>query len=81
MAFFDTNPSRYTRTKPSFARWLLEQKARDGGIGELARAAATDRGYPSEGDFKAVSKRLNELGATPEMHIALEEAQIDWAAY
>lgn len=81
MAFFDTNPSRYVRTKPNFARWLLDQQRRSDDVGELARAAAGDRGYPSDGDIKAVSKRLNELGAAPEMHVALEEAELDWAAF
>lgn len=74
------NPAQFAAKRENFARWLLAQLKRDDDIGELARAAHSDPGFPIDGDFKAVSKRLNAVQATPEMHLALEEAELDWAA-
>lgn len=72
---------RYHRSKPPLGRWLLEQKDRADPIGALAQAAAQDAGFPREGDFKAISARLNAIQADGEMHDALEEAEIDWARH
>lgn len=72
---------RYAPTKEPFGTWLLAQVGRDDDIGQLARCARADAGFPWTGDAKAVSKRLNELQADPEMHQALEEAEMDWAAF
>lgn len=69
-----------TRGRPNFARWLLSQKFKDDVIGELARGAAADPHYPVQGGIREVSKRLNELEADPDMHIALEDAELDWLA-
>lgn len=74
------NPAQFSAKRENFGRWLLAQKKRDDEIGELARAAHSDPGFPIDGDVKAVSKRLNAVQATPEMHVALEEAELDWAA-
>lgn len=63
---------------PSFGRWLLDQQHRDDAIGELAKQAARDAGFPRDGDAKAVSNRLNTLGADGDAHLALEEAELDW---
>ena len=65
----------------SLGRWLLAQQARTDAIGDLAKAARGDRGFPVDGDFKAISARLNELGADGDMHQALDDAEIDWVAY
>ncbi len=67
----------HSRTLPPFGQWLLHQASRQDAIGELARAAA-DRAFPRGGDFRAVSKRLNETGAGGEMHAALEDAELDY---
>lgn len=62
-------------------RWLLAQRGRSDMIGELAEAARRDPRFPIEGDFRAISARLNEVGADGDMHQALEDAELDWAAY
>lgn len=72
-------PITTTAAQP-FGRWLLAQRGRDGEIGQLADAAGRDPGFPRDGDFTAISKRLNALQADPEMHEALEQAELDWAA-
>ena len=61
-------------------RWLLSQHARTDIVGELAQSARRDPGFPADGDFAAISKRLNALGADGDMHEALETAELDWAA-
>lgn len=38
----------------TFGAWLLEERRRDDAIGELARAAAADADFPSDGDYAAV---------------------------
>lgn len=68
------------RSKPNFARWLIAQKAREDMIGDLAKAASRDPAYPLDGDHDAVSARLNQLSAESEMHIALDDAELDWLA-
>jgi hypothetical protein len=64
-----------------FGRWLLEQKDRDGFIGQLAQAARRDPAFPKDGDPEAVRKRMGLLGADPDMFEALEDAEMDWASY
>ena len=65
--------------KPPFARWLLLQVDQAGFLGPLAQAAKDDRGYPKAGDAEAVRKRLNTLGADPDMHEALDDAELAWS--
>lgn len=72
--------AQFAERKQSLGRWVLAQMKRDDEIGELARCAHLDPRFPIDGDFKAISARLNALEAPPEMHIALEEAELDWAA-
>lgn len=62
-------------------RWLLAQHRRSDIVGQLADAARRDPAFPADGDFAAISKRLNAVGADGDMHEALELAEIDWAAY
>jgi len=50
-------------------------------IGQLAKAATADRGFPRDGDFEAISRRLNRLQADGDTHAALEQADIEAAAY
>jgi len=64
-----------------FGRWLLEQTKRDGWIGDLAKAAKADRGFPKEGDPDAVRKRLNDLQAEGDMFEAVDDAETAWLTY
>lgn len=64
----------------AFGRWVLEQTERGGFLGALAKAAKADRGFPKDGDPEAVRKRLSAQGADPDMHEALDDAELDWAA-
>ncbi|WP_288457825.1 YozE family protein [uncultured Sphingomonas sp.] len=68
-------------TAVPLGRWLLGQRGREDLIGQLADAARRDPGFPTDGDFEAISKRLNIVGADPDMHEALDQAELDWAAY
>ncbi|WP_336958719.1 hypothetical protein [Sphingobium aquiterrae] len=78
MRHFD--PNQCTETKPPFGLWLLAQIKRDDEIGMLARCMRLDAEFPFHGGVQDVSKRLQALAADPEMHLALEEAELDWAA-
>ena len=69
---------RYSKPRPPFGRWLINQAARSDMVGALAKAAKSDRQFPLDGDVEAASARLNELSADPDMHIALEDAELDW---
>lgn len=69
---------RYTKPRPAFGRWLLNQANRSGAVGQLAQAAKLDRGFPVNGDVAAVSQRLNAQQADGDMHLALEEAEMDY---
>jgi hypothetical protein len=61
-----------------FGRWILLQAEHGGLIGQLAAAAKSVRAFPKEGDPTDVRKRLNLLGADPDMHEALDDAELDW---
>jgi hypothetical protein len=52
-----------------------------GFLGQLAQAAKGDRGFPKDGDAEAVRKRLNTLGADPDMHEALDDAELEWSSF
>ncbi|WP_370175459.1 hypothetical protein [Sphingobium abikonense] len=67
--------------KPSFATWLLGQSKREDAIGDLARAAHRDPRYPIDGAVEDVAGRLNKLEADPDMHVALEDAELEWLTY
>jgi hypothetical protein len=64
-----------------FGRWLLMQVERGGLVGDLAKGALVDRGFPRDGDPEAVRKRLSMLQADGDMFEALDEAELDWASY
>jgi hypothetical protein len=72
---------RYHKMRSPFGRWLLDQAGRSDRVGELARGAARDPQFPHDGDFRAVSARLNAIGADGDVHAVLEEAELDWAAF
>ena len=63
-----------------FGRWVLQQIDRGGFLGELAKAAKSDRAFPKDGNPEAGRKRLSEQGADPDMHEALDDAELDWSA-
>jgi len=69
---------RYQQTTQPFGRWLLAQAQEEGATGDLARAAKADSRFPKDDDFEAISRRLNELQAEGEMHVALEDAEAAW---
>lgn len=69
---------RYGIAEQPLGRWLLAQVSREDAIGALARAAKADSKFPKDGDFEAISRRLNELQAEGETHVALEEAEGAW---
>lgn len=77
----DANLLDVPKPKPVFGRWLLSQSHRTDAIGELAQRAARDPAFPRDGSVDKVSCRLNAVSADGEMHAALEEAELDWAAY
>lgn len=74
-------PARPPAEREAFGRWLLAQVDRGDAVDELAKAARRDAGFPKEGDPDAVRKRISALGADPEMHDALDDAELDWASY
>ncbi len=67
--------------KPCFGTWLLGQAKRDDQVGDLARAAHRDPRFPIDGGYEDVSERLNKLEADPDMHVALEDAELEWLAF
>jgi len=73
--------TRYRKASQPLGRWLLTQTERGDAIGDLAKAAKADRGFPRDGDYEAISRRLNELQADGEVHEALEQADIEASAY
>jgi uncharacterized protein YozE (UPF0346 family) len=77
----EIDPTRYRKPRPPLGRWLLSQQSRTDPIGTLAKAAAADRAFPKDGDFAAISAHLNRAQADGDVHAALEDAEIDWAAY
>lgn len=65
----------------AFACWLLDQRGRSDAIGQLAKCAALDPGFPRQGSADAVSCRLNAVGADGDLHQALEEAELDYLCH
>lgn len=64
-----------------FGQWLLLQADRAGLIGRLAKAALADRSFPRNCTPDGMRERLSKLGADPEMHEALDDAELDWASF
>lgn len=65
----------------AFGAWLLAQKDRGGLIGTLAAGAAADRAFPKHGSPEDVRARLRALQADGDMFEAVDDAELDWAAY
>ncbi|MFC3442588.1 hypothetical protein ACFOKF_15540 [Sphingobium rhizovicinum] len=73
-------PAQFAGKKPSFGQWLIEQDKRAGAIGDLAKHAKADRGFPRSGTVKDVWKRLNGMQVESEIYDAMEEAELDYLA-
>ncbi|MDV3477837.1 hypothetical protein [Sphingobium yanoikuyae] len=65
----------------AFGTWLIGQHGRDGWIGDLARAAKADRGFPRHGDPDAVRLHLNKMQAESDMFEAVDDAERLWAPF
>lgn len=75
------DPSQFAGgKKPPFGRWLIEQDARPGAIGDLARHAKADRGFPRDADAKKVWQRLNMMQVESDLYDAMEDAELDYLA-
>jgi len=61
-----------------FGRWLLAQKSRGDWIDDLAAQARADRGFPRNGDPKAVRTRMAANGADGDTVEQLEDAERAW---
>lgn len=72
---------RYREEPIAFGEWLLKQKDRGGLIGQLATGAAADRAFPKQGNPEDVRERLRAMQAEGDMFEALEDAELDWAAF
>lgn len=65
----------------AFGHWLLMQTGRRDLVGELAKCAVADRGFPKDGDPEAVRQRLSVGQAEGDMFEAVDEAELDWLTY
>jgi hypothetical protein len=64
--------------KAAFGRWLLTQDKRTDWVGDLAKAAKADRGFPRDGDAEAVRARMREQQADGDAWSAIDDAEDDW---
>lgn len=64
----------------TFGEWLLQQQDRTGWIGNLAKAAKSDRDFPKRGSPDDVRKRLQQQGADGDAFEAVDDAELDWAS-
>ncbi|PTQ12977.1 hypothetical protein CLG96_02200 [Sphingomonas oleivorans] len=62
----------------SFGRWLLAQAGRDDWIGDLARAAKNDPGFPRRGESEDVLRRVRSTAADGDMWQAARAAEREW---
>lgn len=69
------------KSQLAFGAWLLCQGERKRLIGRLAKAAIGDRGFPRRGTVEKVRARLIATQADGDMFEALDDAELDWAAY
>jgi hypothetical protein len=61
--------------RPSFAAWLLGQAKSGGMIGELAKAARGDPGFPKQASVDQIRERFNRFGADGDAFEALDDAE------
>lgn len=67
-----------TAEELTFGQWLLRQWQRADAIGELARGARRDSGFPVMGDADAVRQRMKKFGADADAMDAIDDAETDW---
>jgi len=58
-----------------FGAWLLEQVKRPGSLGDLAKAAKSDRLFPKNGSANDARRRFGEAGADGDAFAALDDAE------
>lgn len=78
--FVETHCAPDIEPRQSFGEWLLAQTDRKGWIGDLAKAAKTDKDFPKRGSPDEVRKRLQQMGADGDVFEALDDAELDWAS-
>lgn len=67
------------RVAHPFGPWLLAQRSRrDQWIGQLARLAAADPGFPRQGTAEQVRSRIQSQGLDHDMCGALYDALAQW---
>jgi hypothetical protein len=66
---------------PVFGRWLLIQRDRGDGVDERANAARADQRFPKDRDPEAVRAHLRGQQADGDVFAAVDDAEVDWAAY
>ena len=66
--------------KEPFGRWLIGQVAmrRTDAIGELAKMAKSDPGFPKQGDAEEVRRRIGLAGADGDAFEALDDAEREY---
>lgn len=65
----------------TFGAWLLTQHDRSDWIGDLARAAKSDRTFPREADPDTVRLHLNKVQAESDMFEAVDDAERIWSRF
>jgi hypothetical protein len=70
-------PPVESASKP-FGAWLLEQVKRPGSLGELAKAAKSDRLFPKNGSADDARRRFGDAGADGDAFAALDDAEHEY---
>jgi len=65
-------------TGQPFGSWLVAQVNRSGWIGDLAKAAKADRGFPRDADPEFVRAHLSGKQADSDMLEAVDDAERIW---
>ncbi|WP_420139656.1 hypothetical protein [Sphingomonas sp.] len=69
------SPTDLRPSLPAFTMWLRSQAKRGGVIGDLAKAAQTDRLFPKNGSADDVRARFSAVGADGDAFEALDYAE------
>lgn len=64
-----------------FGAWIVAQVDRHGLIGDLVKAAKSDRNFPREESPNKVRQHLSRMQADGNMFDAVDDAETDWMAY
>lgn len=63
-----------------FGKWLMQQRGRDGFVGQLANSAAQDRTFPKSGTYEDARKWMQAQRASGDDWEALDDAESAWLA-